>query len=79
MPAASKNYGNIPAGLPWSIPFSALFSSSLASLRNSSLVPPLEAFRLNRAFPSMVLGPVDFSQGRHCWISAACRARRSGV
>ena len=42
-------------------------------------LPPFQALRDTTAFPLEVLGPVDFSQGRHRWISSACLARRSGV
>lgn len=47
-------------------------------LRSIALCPPLKAFLLVLALPSAVRGPVDFSQGFHSRISAACRARRSG-
>ena len=39
----------------------------------------MAALRDTFALPSAVLGPVDFSHGRHCWIIAACRCRRSCV
>ncbi len=51
----------------------------LHQFRNSCQRPPLSAFLATRAFPSAVRGPVDFAQGCHCRISAACRARRSSV
>lgn len=57
---------------------SAAFSSR-ASSRSRSRYAPLKGLRAARALPSSVRGPVDFSQGFHSRISAACRARRSGV
>ncbi len=47
--------------------------------RRSSHVPPLKALRATVALPACVIGPVDFSQGRHCWINSACRALLSAV
>jgi hypothetical protein len=49
------------------------------SSRKSRQVPPLSAFREATDLPALVFGPVAFSQGRHCRISSAWRARRSGV
>jgi hypothetical protein len=40
---------------------------------------PLYALRETRALPPTVFGPVDRSHGFQRRISAACRARRSGV
>lgn len=37
------------------------------------------ALREERAFPSLVRGPVDFNQGFVARISLACLARRCGV
>ncbi len=53
--------------------------SAHARSRRSRHEPPLYALRATVALPSGVRGPVDFSQGRHCRISSACRARRSDV
>ena len=47
--------------------------------RRSRHVPPRYALCATMALPSRVLGPVDFSQGRHSRISSAWRARRSDV
>lgn len=52
--------------------------SSFRSLRNSAQNPPFQAFREAFAFPSGVLGPVDFNHGFHRLIASACRDRRSG-
>jgi hypothetical protein len=42
--------------------------------------PPLaRRWRLARADSTCVFAPVECSQGRHCWIAADCRARRSEV
>lgn len=53
--------------------------SSSANSRSSGLMPPVHALRDATALPSALRGPVLRSQGRHCRISSACRARRSGV
>lgn len=46
-----------------------------ASERN----PPFQAFKADRAFPSTVLGPVDFFQGQRTRILSACVRRASSV
>lgn len=48
-------------------------------MRSSNAEMPLSAFRLDRALPSLVRGPVDCSQGFQPLIASACFARRSGV
>lgn len=53
--------------------------SNRANCRSLTRSPPLYAFSDAAALPSLVLGPVDFFQGRHCRIATDCRARRSGV
>lgn len=53
--------------------------SARASVRIARRLPPLKAFLDVRAFPGVVRGPVDFSHGRHLWISVDCRRRRAGV
>lgn len=53
--------------------------NSSASSRSSGLIPPVQALRDEAALPSALRGPVLRSHGRHCRISSACRARRSGV
>ena len=53
------------------------FNTALASVRcHGSL---FSALRDAAAFPSMDVGPVDFSHGFQLRISSACRALRSGV
>jgi hypothetical protein len=54
-------------------------SSALPNLRSTCRNAPLYAFWLTLALPCLVLGPVDFSQGRHLRISAARKRRCSGV
>ena len=53
--------------------------STRASSRRLGRAPPLKALRAQRALPAADFGPVAFFQGRHCRISFACCARRSGV
>lgn len=57
-------------------------SKSLACLtmaRSLGLKRPLSALRADRALPWALRGPVDCAHGLQVLISAACRARRSGV
>jgi hypothetical protein len=39
--------------------------------------PCFHAFRAERFFPALVLGPLDLVHGCQRWISVACRARRT--
>lgn len=60
-----------------------LKESSLRSMRlstrNISRCPPLYPRIADRALPSAVFGPVDFSHGRQRRINSARNARCSGV
>lgn len=50
-----------------------------ASTLSLGLNPPLKALCRVVDLPSGMVGPVDCAHGFHVRISAACRARRSGV
>ena len=58
---------------------SSAATSFLSSPSRLVIESGLSAFRLLRAMPAAVLGPVDRSQGLQVRISAACLARRSDV
>ncbi len=62
-----------------SVSWACCVRSVRASSRSIGRVPPRNAFCDARALPSADFGPVDFCQGRHCRIRAACRLRREGV
>ena len=49
------------------------------SARNFARFPPLKAFWLDRALPSLDFGPLARSHGDHCRIACECCIRRSGV
>lgn len=53
--------------------------SARANSLSIGRAPPFHALREQRALPSADFGPVDFSQGRHCRIRAACRVCRETV
>lgn len=74
-------YGISIRRLPIEPPHVVAFTSFniLANSRSNDRVPPLYAFRETAALPSTDFGPLDCSHGRHCLISADCRALRSGV
>jgi hypothetical protein len=55
------------------------FLSACRNFSDIARVPPLWAFLLTCVLPTAVLRPVELSHGRHLWICADCRIRRSGV
>lgn len=54
-------------------------SKAFANSRIICRLPPLNPRIADRRFPSSLVGPVDFSHGRHCRIKADCLTLRSGV
>ena len=53
--------------------------TAFLSVRSSAPCPPLKALPADAALPAVVVGPVEHFHGHQVRISAACRARRSGV
>jgi hypothetical protein len=69
------------ASSPYPMAFNAFacWRNAFDSSRSMSRVPPLSGFLATFALPSGDFGPVDFSQGFHCWINSARSLRCSGV